>query len=61
MRRETLLWASVFAIPTGFAAASGIYFLANAPVMAALFGLTIAVAIFALVAIGAAPDAADDE
>lgn len=54
MRRETLFWAAMFSIPTGVAAASGVYFLANAPVMAAAFGGTLAVAIFALVAIGAA-------
>lgn len=60
MRRETLLWASVFSIPTGVAAASGVYFLANAPVMAALFGFGLAAVIFAMVAIGASSEPADE-
>lgn len=55
MRRETLLWATMFSIPTGVAAASGVYFLANAPVMAASFGVALAAAIFVLVAVGARP------
>jgi uncharacterized membrane protein (DUF441 family) len=59
MRRETLLWALVFSLPTGLAAGSGVYILANAPVMGVLFGAFIATAIFALVAIGGA-DADDD-
>jgi|GEM_PF-2585714 len=53
MRRETLLWATVFSVPTGVAAGSGVYFLANAPVMAAIFGTALAAAIFGLVAVGA--------
>lgn len=56
MRRETLLWALVFSVPTGVAAGTGVYYLANAPLMGLLFGLSLAAAIFLLVAVGAASD-----
>lgn len=52
MRRETLLWALVFSLPTGIAAGSGVYILANAPVMGVLFGAFIAVSIFTMVVVG---------
>lgn len=60
MRREALLWAAVFSIPTGIAAGSGVYFLANAPVMGALFGAGMAVVIFVMVLYGAS-STADEE
>lgn len=60
MRREALLWAFVFAAPTGVAAGSGVYFLANAPTMAVLFGAGMAVVIFLMVLYGAST-AADQE
>lgn len=50
--RRTLLYALLFAVPPGVAAASGVHILGNRPDLGLLFGLAVGGGVFALVVLG---------
>lgn len=50
--RQTLLYALLLSVPPGIAAGSGFYLLAGQPLVGLGFGISIGLAVFALVFLG---------